>query len=96
MNTATGYTRVNLTIPKDIIEYLKHHTENMSNYITILVRRSESASHEKSARRPYGRYLPQNPPLPMLGMAQPLSGNCALLTKSGINGLAFYDLSYRH
>jgi hypothetical protein len=31
MNTATGYIRVNLTIPKDIIKYLKRHTENMSN-----------------------------------------------------------------
>ncbi len=38
MNTATGYTRVNLTISKDIFEYLKHNTENMSKYISEAVR----------------------------------------------------------
>ena len=35
MNTATGYTRVNLTISKDIIEYLKHNTENMSKNLSL-------------------------------------------------------------
>ena len=45
MNTATGYTRVNLTISKDIIEYLKHNTENMSKYISEAVR--ERIAREK-------------------------------------------------
>jgi len=38
MNTATGYTRVNLTISKDIFEYLKRNTENMSKYVSEAVR----------------------------------------------------------
>jgi hypothetical protein len=45
MNTATGYTRVNLTISKDIIDYLKHHTENMSKYISEAVK--ERIAREK-------------------------------------------------
>jgi post-segregation antitoxin (ccd killing protein) len=45
MNTAIGYTRVNLTIPKDIIEYLKHNTENMSKYISEAVK--ERIAREK-------------------------------------------------
>ena len=38
MNTATSYTRINLTIPKEIVEHLKRHTENMSKYISEAVR----------------------------------------------------------
>jgi hypothetical protein len=45
MNTATGYTRVNLTIPKDIIAYLKRHSDNMSRYISEAVR--ERIAREK-------------------------------------------------
>ena len=51
MNTATGYTRVNLTISKDIIEYLKHNTENMSKYISEAVReRIVREKREKALR----------------------------------------------
>jgi hypothetical protein len=51
MNTATGYTRVNLTIPKDVMEYLKHHTENMSKYISEAVReRIAREKREKAVR----------------------------------------------
>jgi hypothetical protein len=32
MNTTTGYIRINLTIPKEIVEHLKRHTDNMSKY----------------------------------------------------------------
>lgn len=40
-----GYTRINLTIPKDIVSYLKHHTDNMSKYISEAVR--ERITREK-------------------------------------------------
>jgi post-segregation antitoxin (ccd killing protein) len=43
MNTATGYTRINLTIPKEIVEQLKRHTDNMSKYIS-------EAIHERITR----------------------------------------------
>ncbi len=45
MNTATGYTRINLTIPKEIVDHLKRHTENMSKYISEAVR--ERIAREK-------------------------------------------------
>jgi len=51
MNTATGYTRVNLTIPKDIIEYLKRHTENMSSYISEAVRERIAREQREKALR---------------------------------------------
>ena len=38
MNTATGYTRINLTIPKELVEHLKRHTGNMSKYISEAIR----------------------------------------------------------
>ena len=51
MNTATGYTRLNLIIPKDIIEYLKHNTENMSRYISEAVKeRIVREKREKAVR----------------------------------------------
>jgi hypothetical protein len=58
MNTASGYTRVNLTIPKDIIEYLKRHSGNMSRYISEAVReritreRKEKALSELLSTKP--------------------------------------------
>jgi post-segregation antitoxin (ccd killing protein) len=51
MNTATGYTRVNLTIPKDIIEYLKRHTANMSRYISEAVRERIAREKREKALR---------------------------------------------
>ena len=51
MNTATRYTRVNLTIPKDIIKYLKRHTENMSNYISEAVRERIAREQREKALR---------------------------------------------
>ncbi len=51
MNTATGYTRVNLTISKDIIEYLKHNTENMSKYISEAVRERIAREKREKALR---------------------------------------------
>jgi hypothetical protein len=51
MNTATGYTRVNLTISKDIIEYLKRHTENMSSYISEAVRERIAREKREKALR---------------------------------------------
>ncbi len=48
MNTAIGYIRVNLTLPKDIIAYLKRHTANMSQYISEAV--GERIAHEKRMR----------------------------------------------
>lgn len=48
MNTATGYTRINLTIPRDIIAYLKRHTNNMSKYISEAV--TERIARDKALR----------------------------------------------
>ena len=45
MNTATGHTRINLTIPKDIFSYLKHNSDNMSKYISEALR--ERIAREK-------------------------------------------------
>jgi post-segregation antitoxin (ccd killing protein) len=51
MSTATGYTRVNLTIPKDIIAYLKRHTANMSSYISEAVRERIAREKREKALR---------------------------------------------
>jgi len=51
MNTATEYTRVNLTIPKDIIAYLKRHTANMSSYISDAVRERIAREQREKALR---------------------------------------------
>ena len=51
MNTAAGYTRVNLTMPKDIIAYLKHHTANMSSYISEAVRERIAREQREKALR---------------------------------------------
>ena len=51
MNTATRYTRVNLTIPKDIIAYLKRHTANMSRYISEAVRERIAREQREKALR---------------------------------------------
>jgi post-segregation antitoxin (ccd killing protein) len=51
MNTATGYTRVNLTISKDIIAYLKRHTENMSSYISEAIRERITREKREKALR---------------------------------------------
>jgi post-segregation antitoxin (ccd killing protein) len=61
MNTATGYTRVNLTISKDIIEYLKHHTENMSKYISEAVK--ERIAREKR-QKALSEILAEKPTFP--------------------------------
>ena len=51
MNTATGYTRINLTIPKDILSYIKHNTGNMSKYISEALReRIVREKREKALR----------------------------------------------
>ena len=51
MNTATGYTRINLTIPKDILEHLKRHTDNMSKYISEAVRERMAREKREKALR---------------------------------------------
>jgi hypothetical protein len=51
MHTATGYTRVNLTIPKDIIDYLKRHSDNMSRYISEAVRERITREKREQALR---------------------------------------------
>lgn len=51
MNTATGYTRINLTIPKDIIAYLKRHTNNMSKYISEAVSERIARDRREKALR---------------------------------------------
>ena len=51
MNTATKYTRVNLTIPKDIIDYLKRHSDNMSRYISEAVRERIAQEKRENAFR---------------------------------------------
>src|SRR5689334_7693036 len=58
MNTATGYTRVNLTTPKDLLGYLKRNPDNISKYISEAVReriareRRETALNELLAAKP--------------------------------------------
>jgi post-segregation antitoxin (ccd killing protein) len=51
MNTVARYTRVNLTIPTDVMEYLKHHTENMSNYISEAVKERIARDKKELALR---------------------------------------------
>ena len=51
MHTGTGYTRVNLTIPKDIIDYLKRHSDNMSRYISEAVRERIAREKREKALR---------------------------------------------
>jgi post-segregation antitoxin (ccd killing protein) len=51
MTTGTTYTRVNLTIPKDIIEYLRRHSENMSRYISEAVRARIAREKKERALR---------------------------------------------
>jgi len=51
MNTATGYTRINLTMPKEIVEHLKRHTENMSKYISEAVRERIARDKREKALR---------------------------------------------
>ena len=43
MNTATRYARLNITLPKDVAEYVRSNAENMSKYIA-------EALHERIAR----------------------------------------------
>ena len=51
MHTATAYTRINLTMPKELVEHLKRHTENMSKYISEAVRqRIARETREKALR----------------------------------------------
>lgn len=58
MNTALRYTRINITIPKNIVAYLKNNTENMSKYISeaiserITRERKEKALKEILAAKP--------------------------------------------
>ena len=51
MNTATRYTRVNLTIPKDIIDYLKRHSDNMSRYFSEAAREGMAREKREKALR---------------------------------------------
>lgn len=51
MNTATGYARINLTMPKEIVEHLKRHTENMSKYISEAVRERIARDKRENALR---------------------------------------------
>lgn len=34
MNTTTGYARLNITLPKDIADYVRKNTSNISKYIS--------------------------------------------------------------
>jgi post-segregation antitoxin (ccd killing protein) len=49
MNTASRYTRVNLTIPTDILAYLKRHSDNMSRYISEAVRERMAREQREKA-----------------------------------------------
>jgi post-segregation antitoxin (ccd killing protein) len=51
MNTATGYTRINLSMPKELVEHLKRHTENMSKYISEAVRERMTREKREKALR---------------------------------------------
>jgi hypothetical protein len=45
MNTATGYTRVNITLPTDIATYVRRNTANISKYISEAI--SERMARER-------------------------------------------------
>jgi hypothetical protein len=45
MNTATEYTRLNITLPNDIAEYVRRNTSNISRYISEAI--SERVAREK-------------------------------------------------
>jgi post-segregation antitoxin (ccd killing protein) len=45
MNTAAGYARLNITLPKDITEYMRRNTKNISKYVSEAI--SERVAREK-------------------------------------------------
>jgi post-segregation antitoxin (ccd killing protein) len=48
MNTATGYARLNITLPKDVAEYVRKNTANISKYISETIR--ERMTRERRLR----------------------------------------------
>ena len=48
MNTTTGYTRLNITLPKDVAEYVRSNTKNISKYISEAI--SERVAREERQR----------------------------------------------
>lgn len=48
MNTATGYARLNITLPRDIAEYVRQNTTNISQYISEALR--ERVARERRER----------------------------------------------
>ena len=45
MNTVTEYARLNITVPKDIADYMRRHTSNISKYISDAI--SERIAKER-------------------------------------------------
>jgi hypothetical protein len=58
MNIATGYTRLNITLPKDITEYMRRNTKNISRYISEAV----SARMEREKREDAMKAILSGPP----------------------------------
>lgn len=58
MNTATEYARLNITLPKDIAEYVRKNTANISKYISEAIR--EQMTRERRLRAM--KALQQMPP----------------------------------
>jgi len=48
MNTATEYVRLNITVPKDIADYVRQSTANISKYIAETI--GERRAREKRLR----------------------------------------------
>lgn len=49
MNTVTGYTRLNITLPKDIAEYMRQNTTNISQYISEALRERVARERREQA-----------------------------------------------
>jgi hypothetical protein len=45
MNTVTGYTRLNITVPKNIVEYVRQNTSDVNKYISEAI--SERIANER-------------------------------------------------
>lgn len=49
MNTATEYVRLNITLPKDIAEYVRHNTANISKYIADTIKERRAKERREKA-----------------------------------------------
>jgi hypothetical protein len=58
MNTATGYARLNITLPKNMAEYMRRNTKNISKYVSEAV----SVRMEREKREDAMKAILSGPP----------------------------------